>query len=81
MNKEKTLYFFTFFIIFFININGKSFSQDLFEIESKEVQYNKKDDLIIAEGEAIAFNQFGKKIKANKIIYYKNKDLIKAIGN
>ena len=81
MNKKKKIILNFFLIIFFIVFNNKSFSKDLFEIEAKEVKYNNSKNLVIANGDAIASNEEGKKIKADQILYYKNKGLIKTTGN
>ena len=81
MSKKKKLILNFFLIIFFIVFNNKSFSKDLFEIEAKEVKYNNSKNLVIANGDAIASNKEGKKIKADQILYYKNKGLIITTGN
>jgi len=81
MIKNKKLFYSSIFIFFFIFLNEKSISKDFFEIEAKEVRYENKNSLIIAEGQARAINQSGKKISANKILYYKKDNLIKTEGN
>ena len=68
-------------IVFFICIiNGYAFSNE-FEIEAERVNYNNVEGQIIAEGNASASNEDGKKITANKIIYFKENGIIKTIGN
>ncbi len=68
-------------IVFFICIiNGYAFSNE-FEIEAERVNYDNVEGQIIAEGNASATNEDGKKITANKIIYFKENGIIKTIGN
>jgi len=54
------------------------FAQEKMEIIAQHVEH--KDDIVTATGSASAYGQ-GYYIKADKIIYYKNKDRIEAIGN
>ena len=69
-----------FIIIILFLISSKSFSNE-FEIKAEKVNFKKTENLIIAEGNALAFNNDGKKISSDKIIYFKNKDLIQTFGN
>lgn len=57
------------------------YSQEIFEINALKVDYNNSKNLIIAEGNAEASNSDGKKISANKILYYKGKNIIETTGN
>ena len=63
---------------FFYNNNSifnlqQIFSNE-FEIKAEKVNFKKTENLIIAEGnKSLAFNNDGKKISSDKIIYFKNK--------
>ena len=59
----------------------ESNSKEIFELKAIKVKYNNKNNIIIAEGEAQAFDTFGKKIFADKIIYDKTKNIIKTLNN
>lgn len=73
--------FIIYFIIFF-GIAPYSYSEDKeFNIEAKKVYFKKKNNLIVAEGKAEAWDNKNRKIQSDKIIYNKNKQTIKAIGN
>ena len=61
-------------------LSSNSFSNE-FEIKAEKVNYNNTEGKIIAEGNALAFNQEGKKIFANKIIYLKNIGIIQTYGD
>ena len=75
----KTYIAFVFFVLFFLTIESKS--NELFEIKAKKVEYNNTQDLIIAKGNANATHSSGKKIFADKILYFKSKNLIKTLNN
>ena len=59
---------------------GSTFANE-FEIKAEKVNYKNTENKIIAEGNASAKSQSGKKIFANKITYLKDKGLIKTLGN
>ena len=61
-------------------LSSNSFSNE-FEIKAEKVNYNNTEGKIIAVGNALAFNQEGKKIFANKIIYLKNIGIIQTYGD
>jgi len=81
MNKKNILNIFILsFLIFVLSIKTL-YAENIFEITAKKVLYKDNNKLIIAEGNAIAKNNDGKEISSDKIIYYKNKNLIKTFGN
>ena len=49
---------------------------ELFEIKAKKIEYNDTKNLIKANGNANAIHSSGKKIYADQILYYRNKNLI-----
>ena len=77
VNKKLNKFFFVFFLIF---VCSKALSNE-FEIKAEKVNYLNTEDKIIAEGNASATNADGKKIFADRIIYFKNKGIIETIGN
>jgi len=76
--KNKIITFVIIFkIIFLFSIIAKSQElTSIYEITAKKVFYLENENLIIAEGDAQATDQFGKKIYADKINYNKKKGLI-----
>ena len=82
MIKKKTFLkkiIYTFFaIIIFENL---SFAKDIYEITAKKVKYNDSKNMVIAEGDALAVNGLGKKVSSDKMVYYKNKNLIETFGS
>ena len=63
---------------FFIDIAS---SQEIFEIEAEKVEFNKKDNTIIAIGKAVAKNNLNKIIYSDKIIYFKKNNIILTTGD
>ena len=63
-----------------LNLIFSSAFTNEFEIKAEKVNYKNNENKIIAEGNASAKDQNGKKIFANKIIYLKNKGLIQTFG-
>ena len=81
MNNSGRKIFKKFAVIFLLYLLcGKSFSNE-FEIKAERVNYVSTEDKIIAEGNASAQNQEGKKIFADRIIYFKDKGVIQTFGN
>ena len=77
MKNKKIKFIIIFKIIFLISAIAKSQElTSIYEITAKKVFYLENKNLIIAEGDAKATDQFGKKIYANKINYNKKKGLI-----
>ena len=68
-------------LLIIIFVKNTSNSSENFEIMAKKVEFIKSENLVIANGDAKAIHASGKKILANKILYYKNKNLIKTIEN
>ena len=66
-------------LLFLLNLIFSSAFTNEFEIKAEKVNYKNNENKIIAEGNASAKNQDGKKIFANKIIYLKNKGLSKLL--
>ena len=82
MIKNKTFLKKIIYTIFAIIIfQNSSFAKDIYEITAKKVTYNDSKNIVIAEGDALAVNSLGKKVSSNKIVYYKNKDLIETFGS
>ncbi len=69
-----------FLIFFFYILNGNALSNE-FEIKAEKVNYQNTQGKIIAQGNASALNNDGKKITSNKIIYFKKKGIIQTLGN
>ncbi len=68
-------------IIFLLcSIFGNVYANE-FEIKAEKVNYKNDKGEIIAEGNATAKNQDGKKISADKIIYLKKKGIIRTFGD
>tara|TARA_B100000963_G_scaffold230197_1_gene200804 strand:+ start:2182 stop:4512 length:2331 start_codon:yes stop_codon:yes gene_type:complete len=81
MNKFLTKIFKKFSLICLLCcICSNTFSNE-FEIKAEKVNYKNTKGKIIAEGNASAQSQDGKKIFASKIIYLKNKGIIQTFGN
>ena len=62
-------------------LTSNSLSSDIFEIEADKIQYKDSNNLIIAEGNAIAKNKHNKKISADKIIYFKKDNKVQTFKN
>jgi len=70
------------FINFYILLNISTlYSEEIFDIKATKINYDNSKNLIIAEGNAEAINSNGKKISANKILYYKSSNIIETSGN
>ena len=80
---KKLLLFFKilFSAIYLLVLTNNLFADEVFEIEAEKVEYNNEKNIIIAEGNATASNSSGKKIFADKIVYYKNENIIKTSDN
>jgi len=74
---KKIIYIFFAIIIF----QNSSFAKDVYEITAKKVTYDDGKNIVIAEGDALAVNSLGKKVSSDKMVYYKNKDLIETFGS
>jgi len=74
---------FLYILIFLINIfiNNGSAENSIYQLKADKIVYKDNLSLIIAEGNAIANDQYGREIKSQKIIYYKAKSIIETIGN
>jgi len=81
MNKFVIKLFKNLFLLYLLNLIISSAFANEYEIKAEKVNYENTENKIIAEGNASAKNQDGKKIFANKIIYFKNKGLIQTFGN
>ena len=78
---NKILKFLCLLLILIFNSENIFASDDIYEIEADKIEYNDNDKIIFANGNAIARNQFNKKVSSDKIIYYKNKNIIKTFKN
>jgi len=74
----KKIIYTIFAIIIFQN---SSFAKDIYEITAKKVTYNDSKNIVIAEGDALAVNSLGKKVSSDKMVYYKNKNIIETFGS
>ena len=75
--KIKKKIFFTIILIFFFFINTKIHAENsLYEINGKKISYTKNNEVIIAEGDAIAKDQYGKQVSSDKIVYDKKNSII-----
>ena len=82
MTNRKNILKKLFYIFFTISIFQTSiFAKDLYEITAKKVTYNDNKNIIVAEGEALAVNNLGKRVSSDKMIYYKNQNLIETFGS
>lgn len=81
MNKFVIKLFKKLSLFFLLNLIFSGAFANEFEIKAEKVNYRNIENKIIAEGNASAKSQDGKKIFANKIIYLKNKGLIQTFGN
>jgi LPS-assembly protein len=81
MIKKKKFIFITllFFFVFFLQSNN--FSALSFEIEANKIVYQNDNQTIIAYGNAIAKDSNSRIIKSDKIIFYKNKNIINTEKN
>lgn len=80
MNRFYFTFIFKIFLIFFIKINFV-LAENLYEISADKVRYKDNLNIVIAEGNAKAWNQDKKEIYSDKIIYFKNKKFIETFGN
>ena len=78
MNKFYFTFIFKFFLIFFLKINFV-LAENLYEITADKVQYKDNLNIVIAEGNAKAWDQNDKEIYSDKIIYNRNKKLIETL--
>src|SRR6056300_675711 len=74
---KKIIYIFFAIIIF----QNSSFAKDIYEITAKKVTYNDSKNTVISEGDALAVNSLGKKVSSDKMVYYKNKNIIETFGS
>jgi len=74
---KKIIYIFI-AIVFFQN---SSFAKDIYEITAKKVTYDDNENIITAEGDALAVNSLGKKLSSDKMVYNKNQNLIQTFGS
>ena len=82
MNNQKTILKKVFNIFFLIlALQTSSFAKNIYEITAKKVSYNDNKNIVIAEGDALAINNLGKKVSSDKIVYYKSKNLIETFGS
>ena len=77
-NIIKKIIYILFTIVFF---SSSCFAKDVYEITAKKVIYNDKENIIIAEGDAVAINNLGKKVSSERMVYYKNQNLIETFGS
>ena len=80
MSKNKICKFLISFVTIVLLTNISYSDVNTFELSAEKVQY-KNNNIVIATGNAHAFDNKGKHIYADKIIYYKNENLIKTNGN
>jgi len=80
-NKKKFTYLFFFLIINLFYSKSYSNEHPLYQLTAVKILYQDNNSLIIAEGNAKAFDQFGKQITSDKIIYNKKKQFIKTEKN
>ena len=82
MTKHITIFKKTIYILCAITIfQNLSFAQDIYEITAKNVTYNDNKNTVVAEGDAVAVNSSGKKVSSDKILYYKNQNIIETFGS
>jgi len=83
MIKKKTLVVknILFYLTLILLFSNQVFSKEEFRIKANNVKYKSSENLVIAEGNAVATNEDGKKISSKKIIYLKNSNTIKTNGN
>ena len=81
MNKFVNQFFKKLFLICSIYLIASATVANEFEIQAEKVNYKKTENKIIAEGNASAISKDGKKIFSNKIIYLKDKAVIRTFGN
>lgn len=85
MIKKKLIYilskiFITSFFFVIISFNF-SYAKETYEIKAKKITYQNNENIIFAEGNAIATNQFGEVLSADKITYNRKKNIILTFGN
>ena len=76
INKLKKNYLIIMIVLSFAG-SKNSFSENIFNLNAEKIEYKKENNAVIASGNAIASDSLGKKIFSEKIIYYKNKNVIK----
>ena len=69
-----------FFLLSFISNKSLTLEIDQLEIESKEIITKKNNTIIEASGDALVKDNFGRKITGDKIIYFRDKSKVEAIG-
>lgn len=81
-NKKIDIKLFALIILinFFIISNLYAEKAD-YKLEAIKILYKNNNDTVIAEGDAIAKDQFGKIISADKIVYFKSKGIIETFNN
>jgi len=75
-NKNRLIIFLINFVLLFLSKTLTYAETSLYELKGIKIIYQNNNELIIAEGEAHAKDQFGKEIFAQKIIYDKKKSII-----
>ena len=85
MIKKKKIYILSkiFFIPFFYFIVcfNISYAKEIYEIKAEKVNYQSKENIIFAEGNATATNEFGEILSADKITYDRKQNIILTFGN
>lgn len=83
MTRKNNTVFLILFCIFFLLQETKIHSneKDVYEVKAEKIKYIDKNNVIIAEGKAIAKNNYGKIISADKIIYNKSKKILQTFKN
>ena len=76
INKLKKNYLIIMIILSFAG-SKNSFSENIFNFNAEKIEYKKENNVVIASGNAIASDSLGKKIFSEKIVYYKDKNVIK----
>lgn len=81
MMKIKKLFFVKFLIFSFVIFSSKIFSSLAFEIEANKVSYENNNEIIIADGNAVAKDLESRVIRSDRIIFYKKKNIINTLSN
>ena len=82
MDYLKLIYFFNISILLFVFLLGKNISaEQTATLIADEIRSNNKTDVINAKGDVIIINHDGTKIKADRIIYDKQKQKVEAKDN
>ena len=77
--KKKKLFFVKFLIFSLVIFSSKIFSSLAFEIEANKVSYENNNEIIIADGNAVAKDLGSRVIRSDKIVFYKKKKYHKYI--